>query len=135
MYVDGIFLLIWFWTLKIARIHTELSSTSIYHFMDYVRDGEVQGRSLVFLEAHCPCTGCLIVIWIFLNGPEGRKHWEFWWYISSCMIMRVTHLCFIIQFSKKYHWLASTASDRKVAKIQLDISWFYPKNYRFTTSK
>ena len=23
--------------------------------MDYVRDGEIQGRSLVFLEVHCPC--------------------------------------------------------------------------------
>ena len=23
--------------------------------MDYVRDGDVQGRSLVFLKAHCPC--------------------------------------------------------------------------------
>ena len=24
-------------------------------FMDYFRDGEIQGRSLVFLEVHCPC--------------------------------------------------------------------------------
>ena len=23
--------------------------------MDYVRDGDIQGRSLVFLKAHCPC--------------------------------------------------------------------------------
>ena len=30
-------------------------------------------------------------------------------------------------FQKKWHWLASTASDRKGAKIQYDFSWFYPK--------
>ena len=27
----------------------------IFDQMDYVRDGEIQGRSLVFLKAHCPC--------------------------------------------------------------------------------
>ena len=26
-----------------------------YVSMDYVRDGDIQGRSLVFLKAHCPC--------------------------------------------------------------------------------
>ena len=26
-----------------------------WFFMDYVRDGDIQGRSLVFLKAHCPC--------------------------------------------------------------------------------
>ena len=31
-------------------------------------------------------------------------------------------------FSKKQHRLASTASDRKGAKIQYDISWLYQKN-------
>ena len=29
-------------------------------------------------------------------------------------------------FQKKWHWLASTASNRKGAKIQYDISWLYP---------
>ena len=24
--------------------------------MDYVRDGEIQGSSLGFFKAHCPCT-------------------------------------------------------------------------------
>ena len=36
-------------------------------------------------------------------------------------------LYFINQFSKKLHWLASTASDIKSAKIQYEFSWFYPK--------
>ena len=45
-------------------------------------------------------TGCLIVIWFFWNGSEGQKDWGFRWYIFDCMVMRVAHLCFIIQFSK-----------------------------------
>ena len=40
---------------------------------------------------------------------------------------RFWHLCFINQFSKKWLRLASTASDRKGAKIQHDISWFKQK--------
>ena len=40
---------------------------------------------------------------------------------------RFGHLSFINQFSKKWHRLASTASDRKSAKIQHDISWFKQK--------
>ena len=51
------------------------------------------------------------------------------------MVTRTTHLCFINQFSKKKLWLASTASDRKGAKIQLDISWFYPKILFFQNIK
>ena len=27
----------------------------VFDQMDYVIDGEIQGRSLVFLKAHCPC--------------------------------------------------------------------------------
>ena len=38
------------------------------------------------------------------------------------------HLSFISQFSKNWHWLASTASNRKGAKFQYDISWFYQNN-------
>ena len=40
---------------------------------------------------------------------------------------RIAHLCFINQFSKKWHQLASTASDRKGAKIQFfnDIWYFF----------
>ena len=47
---------------------------------------------------------------------------------------RIGNLCFINQFSNKWQWLASTASDRKSAKIPYDISWFYPKK-RFFFSK
>ena len=36
---------------------------------------------------------------------------------------------FLIMFSRKQHWLASTASERKGAKIQHYISWFYPPNF------
>ena len=43
---------------------------------------------------------------------------------------RFGNLCFIKQFSKKWHRLASTVSDRRGAKIQYDISWLYPpKNF------
>ena len=43
---------------------------------------------------------------------------------------RFGNLCFINQFSKKWHRLASTVSDRRGAKIQYDISWLYPpKNF------
>ena len=48
---------------------------------------------------------------------------------------RFGNLCFINQFSKKWHRLASTASDRKGAKIQYDISWFYPKKRFFQNIK
>ena len=48
---------------------------------------------------------------------------------------RFGNLCFINQFSKKWHRLASTASDRKGAKIQYDISWFYPKKTFFQNIK
>ena len=51
------------------------------------------------------------------------------------MVTRSTHLCFINQFSKKLHRLASTASDRKGAKFQLDTSWFYPKILSFQNIK
>ena len=44
-------------------------------------------------------------------------------------------MCFINWFSKKWHWLASTASNRKGVKIQYDISWFYPKNTFFQNIK
>ena len=27
----------------------------LHLFMDHVRDGEIQGRSFVFLKVHCPC--------------------------------------------------------------------------------
>ena len=40
---------------------------------------------------------------------------------------RFVHLSFINQFLKMWHWLASTASNKKGAKIQLDISRFYQK--------
>ena len=40
------------------------------------------------------------------------------------MILRFGYLSFINQFSKKWHRLASTASDRKGAKIQQEFSWF-----------
>ena len=40
-----------------------------------------------------------------------------------------------ISFQKKYYRLASTASDRKGAKLQHDISWFYPIFFFFKTSK
>ena len=44
---------------------------------------------------------------------------------------RFGNLCFIQQFSKKLHRLASTASDRKGAKIQYDFSQFYHKKLFF----
>ena len=48
---------------------------------------------------------------------------------------RFGHLSFINQFSKKWHRLASTASDRKGAKIQHDISWFKQKLFSFQNIK
>ena len=48
---------------------------------------------------------------------------------------RFGNLCFINQISKKWHRLASTASDIKGAKIQYDISWFYPKKRFFQNIK
>ena len=48
---------------------------------------------------------------------------------------RIAHLCFINQFSKKWHELASTASGRKGAKIQYDISWFFSKHFFFQNIK
>jgi hypothetical protein len=38
-------------------------------------------------------------------------------------------LSFSNHFLKKWHILASTASDRKSAKIHHDISWFYQKKF------
>ena len=38
------------------------------------------------------------------------------------------HLSFIHQFAKKWHRLASTASDKKDGKFQYDISWIYQIN-------
>ena len=44
-------------------------------------------------------------------------------------------MCFINHFSKKWHQLASTASDRKGTRIQYDISWFYPPKKIFSKHK
>jgi hypothetical protein len=48
---------------------------------------------------------------------------------------RIGNLCFINQFSNKWQWLASTASNKKSAKIPYDISWFYPKKTFFQIIK
>ena len=45
---------------------------------------------------------------------------------------RFGYLSFINQYSKEQHRLASTASDRKGAKLQDDISWFYPHFFSST---
>ena len=47
----------------------------------------------------------------------------------------IGNLSFSDQFLKKWHRLASTASDRKSAKIQHDISWFIKNYFLFKTSK
>ena len=39
--------------LIVKNMHS--SATDRYLIMDYVRDGDIQGRSFVFLKAHCPC--------------------------------------------------------------------------------
>ena len=64
-----------------------------------------------------------------------RKTNIFFWLMVPTGFKRFGHLYFINQFSKKWHWLASTASDRKGAKIQLDISWFYPEKIFFQNIK
>ena len=48
---------------------------------------------------------------------------------------RFGNLSFINHFSKKWDRLASTASDRKGAKIQHDISWFKQKLFSFQNIK
>ena len=48
---------------------------------------------------------------------------------------RFGNLCFINQLSKKWHQLASTASDRKGANIHYEISWFYPRKLFFQNIK
>ena len=39
--------------LIVKNMHS--GATDRYLIMDYVRDGDIQGRSFVFLKAHCPC--------------------------------------------------------------------------------
>ena len=51
------------------------------------------------------------------------------------MFLRNAKFCLPHHFSKKLHWLASTASNRKIAKIQYDISWFYPEKPFFQSIK
>ena len=36
-------------------VEVSFVSTLIKSPMDYVRDGDIQGRFFVFLKAHCPC--------------------------------------------------------------------------------
>ena len=38
-----------------AHIHATNISINFSKSMDYVRHGEIQGRTLVFFKAHCPC--------------------------------------------------------------------------------
>ena len=52
------------------------------------------------------------------------------------MASRGLHFCVSsTSFQKKWHYLASTASDRKVAKIQHDLLWFYPKKLQNIKTK
>ena len=50
-----------------------------------------------------------------LRSRQINNFIELWFLVASGSLG-------INQFSKKLHWLASTASDRKGAKIQFDIS-------------
>ena len=59
-------------------------------------------------------------------APKGRKTNTF---IELWCLKRFWHLSFINQFSKKKHRLASTASNRKGAKIQHEFSWFCQKKF------
>ena len=46
-------------------------------------------------------TGCLIVIWCKVNGSEGQKDWEFWWYISGWLASR----CYFFEnWLMKHKW-------------------------------
>ena len=38
-----------------GRHHEIQSGNTFEESMDYIRHGEIQGRSLVFFRAHCPC--------------------------------------------------------------------------------
>ena len=51
------------------------------------------------------------------------------------MFLRDAKFCLLHLFSKKLHQLTSTASNIKIAKIQYDILWFYPKKLFFWNIK
>ena len=59
-----------------------------------------------------------------LRGRRINNFTRLWCLVASGGL----HICVSsTSFQKKLHQLASTASDRKGANIQYDISWFYPK--------
>jgi len=58
----------------------------------------------------------------------GVEKSRLFWIMVPSGFMSSGHLSFINQFSKNCHWLASTASNRKGARFQYDISWFYQNN-------
>ena len=68
-------------------------------------------------------TGCLIRLWSKVNVSEVEKDQQFYWFMASSGFRRFGNLCFINQFFKKWHPLASTASDRKSIRYQLKIGF------------
>ena len=64
-------------------------------------------------------TGCLILNCKILNGSEGQKDQQFFAIMEPSGFMSWSgKLSFINQFSKKWHLLASKASNRKGAGVE-----------------
>ena len=73
-----------------------------------------------------------------IETSETKWLWEvegstFFWIMVPSGFMSSGHLSFI-SVLKKWHRLASTASDMKGAKFQYDISWFHQNNIFLKTS-
>ena len=64
-----------------------------------------------------------LYVWSFSSIRGPMCSWE------------MLYFAYLTSFQKKSHRLASAASDRKGAKTQYDISWFYPQNTFFQNIK
>ena len=118
------------------RDHLQVISSFIFYMwlkLHFLLNAQSEIQILNGLYHIPSSTGCLIVLQSKVNCHERTKDQQFYWIMVHSGFSRVGNLCFTNQFSNEWQWLTSTASDRKGAKIQYDISWLNPKKLFFKT--
>ena len=131
--INGIFrnYIILLITLSPRMIWLLMQKISWYVSVHHIRDQHL--FEVTFDILYTFTTGCLILKRKILNGSGGRRidiflNYGAWWLQEDC-----TFVFHQLVLKKKWHRLASAASDSKGAKIQYDIPWSYPKKLFFKT--
>ena len=80
-------------------------------------------------------TGCTIRIWHNVETCLDQSLWHIYQKLMFSGFLSRGHLCLINHLILFWPHIASTASDRKGAKIQHEFSWFCQKKKNFKTLK